>query len=484
VLPREAAPQVSQENQDKPELATEDRNILAVLTPDSAQLVMPEASPIANVTIGKQIATKIGNLSQDQAGPEPQNDPASLINMSPDSKLSVVPLPSPSLNATQPLGPISLAAKSENEPFLTSLDQPVAKAVTNKKLSQSEESPILAGQTLRPAKPLCRTQGNIFEIVSNTSSSQVVPDVQQAMGENAEAIPVFNKTLAGKPHLAIGENPAQQNSLLGPPQAILANPEETALAARKPIDNKAAANQKTRIPSESPDSNGKKSVNNLLDDSAPRRLNVAEIQISSQHPKDLANSASGVNPNLQQILSHNNTQPLLAQRSPASAQTGNTANNVSTGDLSAGIREQILQSIHGSLSGSDRQISIRLNPPELGKVFIKFQEHDAQITGLLEVGRTQTRYQIEQALPQIIRDLQDSGVQIKRLEVVLTEQTGQHAHQDQSLPDAWSQQHGSAESGATRSNNSSDLWRTNDGSYQDSLLRQVQITDGSINILV
>ena len=347
-----------------------------------------------------------------------------------------------------------------------------------------EESPILAGQTLRPAKPLCRTQGNIFEIVSNTSSSQVVPDVQQAMGENAEAIPVFNKTLAGKPHLAIGENPAQQNSLLGPPQAILANPEETALAARKPIDNKAAANQKTRIPSESPDSNGKKSVNNLLDDSAPRRLNVAEIQISSQHPKDLANSASGVNPNLQQILSHNNTQPLLAQRSPASAQTGNTANNASTGDLSAGIREQILQSIHGSLSGSDRQISIRLNPPELGKVFIKFQEHDAQITGLLEVGRTQTRYQIEQALPQIIRDLQDSGVQIKRLEVVLTEQTGQHAHQDQSLPDAWSQQHGSAESGDTRSNNSSDLWRTNDGSYQDNLLRQVQIPDGSINILV
>jgi hypothetical protein len=114
---------------------------------------------------------------------------------------------------------------------------------------------------------------------------------------------------------------------------------------------------------------------------------------------------------------------------------------------------------------------------------MKFQEHDAQITGFLEVSQTQTRYQIEQVLPQIIRDLQDSGVQIKRLEVVLAEQTDYHASQDQSLLNSWYQQHDSAGYGDNSSADSANLWQTNNDGCQDSLLRQAQITDGSINIL-
>jgi flagellar hook-length control protein FliK len=107
----------------------------------------------------------------------------------------------------------------------------------------------------------------------------------------------------------------------------------------------------------------------------------------------------------------------------------------SPGDVSAGIKEQVQEFISSSLSnpqsaagGGSQRLTIHLNPPELGRVSIKFQEQAGQITGLMEVSKAQTRYEIEQALPGIIRNLADSGVQIKRLEVVLTESAAGGEH--------------------------------------------------------
>ena len=513
-LSGEAAPPVSQENQDKPELAAEDCNFLTVQAAGLAQLAAPVASLAAPVsafaesTGGEDVAAKVP-----QGEAQPQNKPAPLINMLPDSKLSLAALPTPGLNVTPALasqeaagGLIPLALKSEDKPLSTPPNQPV--------------------------------------------TSDVTVDTEQVMGKNLETTNLFNKTPIGKAYLTIGENPPgaerldapapvfrqeaaevsarppiRQDVFAGlpgvrtekapalpalasqkaagavsngqkipwfaplvppagiPAQTVSANPEESAFAPRKPIDNRTTVGHKTPILSESAGSGSKKSINNLLSDSASQKLNVAEIQITVHQAKEPTLLASEVNPNLQQILSDNNAQ-ILSQRSPSSAQTGNTANPANISDAAVSIRKQILESIHSSLSGGDRQISIRLNPPELGKVFIRFQEHDAQITGLLEVSQTQTRYQIEQALPQIIRDLQDSGIQVKRLEVVLTEQTDYHASQDQSLQNGWSGQHGSAESGTPGGNKSADVWLTNNDGYQDGLLRQVQITDGSINVLV
>jgi len=65
-----------------------------------------------------------------------------------------------------------------------------------------------------------------------------------------------------------------------------------------------------------------------------------------------------------------------------------------------------------------QRFTIRLNPPELGKVFARFHSQDNQIIGLLEVSKPETAAEIRQALPEIVRDLQDLGVQIKRLDVL------------------------------------------------------------------
>jgi flagellar hook-length control protein FliK len=106
----------------------------------------------------------------------------------------------------------------------------------------------------------------------------------------------------------------------------------------------------------------------------------------------------------------------------------------------------------------------------------------------LEVSKPQTRIEIQQALPQIIQNLQESGIQIKRIEVVLSEadQPKQEALKDQSPQNGWNQQQDSANPD-TQTNNpytsGINEWLLNINSYQNmSELQETPITDG-INIL-
>ena len=146
-----------------------------------------------------------------------------------------------------------------------------------------------------------------------------------------------------------------------------------------------------------------------------------------------------------------------------------------------------------SQEGQNQQITIQLNPPELGKVLIKFQEQDNQITGLLEVSKTQTRIEIEQAIPQIIRSLQDSGIQIKRLDVALSqeEQPDQGALRDSAsggLQNGWARQQYPTDSYTERNSfNTSginELLINNNSDQNISQLQEMLTADSSINMLV
>jgi flagellar hook-length control protein FliK len=94
-------------------------------------------------------------------------------------------------------------------------------------------------------------------------------------------------------------------------------------------------------------------------------------------------------------------------------------------DTSSSVSGQILESIHSSLQQGQNRLTIALNPPELGRVLVRFEEQDNQIIGVLEVSQRQTRAEIEQALPQLLQSLPDSGVKVKRLDVMLNDQPGQ-----------------------------------------------------------
>ncbi|NIP28571.1 MAG: hypothetical protein GWN67_27940 [Phycisphaerae bacterium] len=235
---------------------------------------------------------------------------------------------------------------------------------------------------------------------------------------------------------------------------------------------------------------------NVTGKSLSRNLHDLQLQVCTGQIKEHGSSASNnkSDSGFEQIISANNATIFFEEQSspfPDSVTTDNLPAQTSPSDVSASITKQILESIHSSSSQEPgtQQITIRLNPPELGKVFIKFEEQENQITGLLEVSKAQTRYEVEQTLPHIIQNLADSGIQVKKLEVMLTDQSEQQPYRDESLQDGTFQQHHEF----SQENNPDDpgfigsdvpVTGVNNNSYQGGHEQQMQITDSSINILI
>ncbi|UCG46547.1 MAG: flagellar hook-length control protein FliK [Phycisphaerales bacterium] len=211
------------------------------------------------------------------------------------------------------------------------------------------------------------------------------------------------------------------------------------------------------------------------------------VNAEQQPPRNGQPSAHSADVNPPQAVFHENSQqpavvgpqpePAYATKAPAGAPPGNTAT----------LSEQIQESVATALRQADRRITVRLNPPELGKVFIRFHRDKEQITGLLEVTRAQTRTEIQQALPQILRTLEDSGVQIKRIEVSLESEQQQSSSGDRTA----AEQHGAPYEQGTPTNSYD--WEP-DGFPGDrpsgklntgfTGLGQPVLTDESVNVLV
>jgi len=203
-------------------------------------------------------------------------------------------------------------------------------------------------------------------------------------------------------------------------------------------------------------------------------FDAVQMQSESKQNKDnSANDKNGpqgpvVHINALNIPKEQNTEPInTAISNQKTAQPDNTS-----------ISEQIGESIQSSLQQGIRQITIRLNPPQLGSVSIKFEQKDGQITGLLEVSRSQTREEIQQALPALIKNLADAGITLKRLDVVLTSQ-----HQQQNYGSNFSSSSQFMNHTGSNQNNSFKYSSTQQGistpEYEEML-----VTDKSINMLI
>jgi len=235
---------------------------------------------------------------------------------------------------------------------------------------------------------------------------------------------------------------------------------------------------------------------NVIGKSLSQKLHNPQLQVSNSQIKEDGSSATNNKSDscFEKIISANNTAISFEEQSssfPNTVTTDNLPTQASPSDVSASITKQILESIQSSSSqeSGTQQITIRLNPPDLGKVFIKFEEQENQITVLLEVSKSQTRYEVEQRLPHIIQNLADSGIQVKKLEVTLTNQGEQQLYKDESLQDGTFQQphefsQGSDSDDPEFTGADTPVIGVNGNSYQDGPERQIQITDTSINILI
>jgi flagellar hook-length control protein FliK len=340
--------------------------------------------------------------------------------------------------------------------------------------SGSQKTPSLSGKELMPEA--------LVDGGSKTAAAGEKPAMADKLAvSDGQKTPVLN-----------GSFPTAQDKSTELQQKIPVGPKKSALIAEKPAGNKADTAQQghTGVPglSESSDGNAKEHSGNPLGDSILHKLDPAQVRVSTNQTKDHGSSTSNnsSNSDFEQVFSSNNPQSPIAEQAPVFSSAAKTVGNFSPSDASANISEQIQGSINSSLRQGDQQITIRLNPPELGKVSIKFQEQGDQITGLLEVDKIQTRYEIQQALPQIVRNLADSGIQIKRLEVVLTAQPEQQPYKDQSLQDSWSgQQAGTEGNNPNHDAVGANEWLTNNSSYAGfTEPQEMLVTDDSINVLI
>ncbi len=91
--------------------------------------------------------------------------------------------------------------------------------------------------------------------------------------------------------------------------------------------------------------------------------------------------------------------------------------------------EQITQQLMDTPPTPGREIRITLNPPELGRVQIRFTETDGQVHGHLQAENAQTRQQIERHVPEILAALQNQGLQVRRIDVTPEQPPVQHQSQ-------------------------------------------------------
>ena len=148
---------------------------------------------------------------------------------------------------------------------------------------------------------------------------------------------------------------------------------------------------------------------------------IAEIVIHETNSKDKNNPGFNDKMFIDEALSNvdTNAAAKLTGIAAAKANPEIARKNADT-DISAQISRQITESIHSSMTRGegDRQITVRLNPPELGSVVIKFSSQSNQLSGILEVSKAETKLEIEHALPHIIRTLSDNGIQLRKIDVV------------------------------------------------------------------
>jgi len=416
-----------------------------------------------------------------------------------------------------PSGAGKTAKPHKNEPLLM-IDQcqigpKAASPKTSNALLAVDAPPNQGGNTSTiqsSNRTLLITKG----LISQENGKELLPETLVDAGSKTTTASK-KPAIAGKPVVGDGRKVPTLNPSIPPVQdkspgiqSQLAGlgPEKSLLLAEKAVCLKTNPAQQGQVVSDPLADNGMPANNGIRKgdsirkgDNSPgnhafQKLHRPQLQVSTGQIKDRDSSASNNSSNsgFEQIISANNAQSAIVEQSsafPEGAKTDNLPSQTSPSTNSASITEQILESIHSSLRQGDQQISIRLNPPELGKVLIEFKQQEHEITGLLEVSKIQTKYEVEQALPQIIQNLADCGIEIKRLEVMLTDQSEQQPYRDQSLRDGSFQQHPDFPEGGNPDNpgavgDNEPAIGGNDSSYQDSLEPQMQITDNSINVLV
>jgi len=84
---------------------------------------------------------------------------------------------------------------------------------------------------------------------------------------------------------------------------------------------------------------------------------------------------------------------------------------------------QVAEQIQANTDRLNQQIEIRLRPPELGTVRLTLQAEGSSVRGELKVSNPDTAAQLEVEAPNLFRRLADGGIQMRRLDISLENDT-------------------------------------------------------------
>jgi len=348
----------------------------------------------------------------------------------------------------------------------TEINPGIAETTTTQ--AQQPPQPQLLDQTASPQSPQDQMPQSLAEQHVKTAPelnpSAITPDApkgpEQAMAELLT--PVAKETTVPTDIIASAAKPQPNDSQ---PQLLALNGEKTGLAQEQ-LSQQGQAN--------------------LARDSAGRDMMQQQVPAEQAQQVRKENPGNALGLEIEHVVSQNDAQPqvthLIAQ---PSATAPNNAEAPSPPVELPSPAQQIIESIHSTLSRdmATRQITIHLNPPELGKVSVEFAQHEGQITGLLKVASLQTRHEIEQALPEIVKNLEMAGVQVKRVEVVLTDQAQQEAFREHAHDHNPFAQHEFAQGRGAPGEPANPWLRSEDFDAAGSESQMV-VTDHSINILI
>jgi len=183
----------------------------------------------------------------------------------------------------------------------------------------------------------------------------------------------------------------------------------------------------------------KEAVKNKLSDVVGKSADDADPSRLEEQIKALASEVQT------SVKSNNGLTAGSGVVEPVDSTSANAASSgLSTGAVSSAGRvdasgmtppnpaQQIIESINATPLGSHRQINMALNPAGLGRVMIKFQQVGEEIVGTLQVEKLQTRNDIQEALPEIMASMNQHGVAVKEINVVMNQNHNQQQQTSQS----------------------------------------------------
>ncbi len=225
---------------------------------------------------------------------------------------------------------------------------------------------------------------------------------------------------------------------LSPPDATnaaiaSASPTGTPQGGTKGVRTATGKNQ-TLAASDGAKSATQKNTSDIQAAPAAARTNAVVADTDGSDPAAVEATALGAKaPNVSSALTAR--QPNSVNNAPTTAAGPSSGAIQTDGNMQHSPAQQIIDSIRLNIDTPQQHIYISLHPPELGRVRIMLRQIDGEITGILQVEKRETKYDIEQSLPQIVASLHQSGVQIGRVNVILNDQNQQGPLKNNDMPD-------------------------------------------------